>query len=286
MNLTRIKEILEHEKLAPLKKLGQNFLINPHIAEKIVDLAGIGPDDTVVELGVGLGTLTAPLARRASQVIGIEIDAGIISWQESEGNLADNVHLRHQDLLKADFPELADRCGGRLRIVANLPYSVSNPLLFKLLDNREVMEWAVLMLQKEVGMRLVAQPPGKEYGILSVLYAGAADVRHLLDVGPGQFFPRPKVDSVVVKIIFYPPPARVVNLPAHDSRLLKRIVKSAFGQRRKTLLNALSSSPPAGLNKEALRGILTKAGIDPGIRAERLGVEDYVRLANEVAAAG
>lgn len=283
MSLQTIKDILKNEKLAPSKKRGQNFLIHRQTAAAIVALAGVSADDTVVELGVGLGTLTGPLAEKVNRVIGLEIDSGIIDWQTTSGNLADNVQLIHQDLLKADFPDLAQQCGGRLKILANLPYSISNPLLFKLLDHQAVMEWAVLMLQKEVAMRLVAAPGTKEYGILSVLMAGSASVTRLLDVGPGQFHPRPKVDSVVVKITFHPVPQRASSLPAHDPELLRKVVRSAFQKRRKTLLNSLSSSPFVDFAKENCRRALLGAGIDPTTRAERLTIEDFVALTRELA---
>jgi 16S rRNA (adenine1518-N6/adenine1519-N6)-dimethyltransferase len=278
MNLKKIKEVLRHKKLAPLKKLGQNFLIYPETAARIVHLAGVTAQDTILELGVGLGTLTGPLSKQAKHVIGLEIDSGIIAWQNSEGNLAENVTLIHQDLMKADFHELAIQSGGKLKIVANLPYSISNPLLFKLIDNRGDMEWAVLMLQKEVAMRLVASPSTKEYGILSVLLGGCAEVRRLLDVGPGQFFPRPKIDSVVVKIQFYPTPARAAVLPEHNENILRQLVKGAFQQRRKTLVNALSSAPLLSYSKEEIKQALSQAGIDHKIRAENLTIEHFVSL--------
>lgn len=284
MSLQTIKDILKKEKLAPSKKRGQNFLVNPHTAARIVAMAEVDTDDIVVELGVGLGSLTAPLAEKVKQVIGLEIDAGIIAWQSTSGNLADNVTLLQQDLLQADFAELARQCGGRLKIMANLPYSISNPLLFKLLDNRRDMEWAVLMLQKEVADRLRAEPATKEYGILSVLMAGSASVAKLLDVGPGQFHPRPKVDSVVVKITFHPRPQRAGALPAHDHDLLRKVVKSAFQKRRKTLLNSLSTSPFIVFDRETIRRALLACGIDPATRAERLTVEQFVELTRALSA--
>jgi 16S rRNA (adenine1518-N6/adenine1519-N6)-dimethyltransferase len=284
MSLQTIKDILKQQKLAPSKKRGQNFLVQSQTAARIVALAGVDPQDTVVELGVGLGSLTAPLAEKAKQVIGLEIDAGIIAWQQTSGNLAANVTLLHQDLLLADFAELARRCGGRLKIMANLPYSVSNPLLFKLLDNRLDMEWAVLMLQKEVADRLRAVPGTGEYGILSVLMAGAASVTELLHVDPGQFHPRPKVDSVVVKITFYPTPRRVGELPPHDQALLRLVVKSAFQKRRKTLQNSLSTSPFIALDRDTIHRALLACGIDPATRAERLTIEQYVALTRFLAA--
>ena len=277
-----IKDILKDQNLAPSKKLGQNFLVNKQTPIMIVERAGVSDEDTVVELGVGLGSLTIPLAARVKKVIGIELDSGIIKWQRESGNLPENVELIHQDLLKADFVDLAERCGGKLKIMANLPYSISNPLLFKLIDNQAVMGWATLMLQKEVADRLTASVGTKEYGILSILLGACASVESILTVGPEQFHPRPKVDSRVVKIVFDPVPDRVQALPAHDSALLRQLVKGAFQQRRKTLLNSLSAVALPGCGKTMVGEFLDRAEIDPKTRAERLQVEDFVRLTNVV----
>lgn len=279
-NLTDIKNILKSGRLAPSKQRGQNFLVNPRTAEAIVANAGVTEEDTIIELGVGLGSLTLPLAAKAKAVIGIEVDRGIIQWHEEKNILPPNVTLIHQDLLKSDFRELAERTGSRLKIIANLPYSISNPLVFKLIENREVMEYAVLMLQKEVGMRLQANPGTKTYGVLSVLLGAYAATKIIMEVGPGQFHPQPKVDSVVAKITFKPTPKRVKELPAHDYDLLRRLVNASFQQRRKTLFNSLSSSNIPGTAKANLASVLEKAGISPKIRPERLSVEDFVRLTN------
>ena len=274
------KTILRQRQLAASRQRGQNFLVHRRTAELIVELAGVTSEDRVLELGVGFGALTGPLAAQAAAVIGLEIDSGIIAWHQDEDDLPSNVSLRHEDLLKADFPNLAAESGGRLKIVANLPYSISNPLLFKLIENREIVESAVLMLQKEVAQRLTAYPASKEYGILTVLLNGCATIKKLLDVGPGQFHPRPKVDSVVVKITFFPAPERVTQLPPHNHDLLKKLVKAAFQQRRKTLLNSLAASDLPGTDKALLPAMLSQAAIDPQIRPERLTVEDFVRIVN------
>ena len=202
MTTTRqsIKTILKDRQLAPSKRFGQNFLVNEQLVETLLDRAAPGPDDSIVELGVGLGSLTIPLARRVRRVVGIEIDAGIVRWHEEEQTLPPNVTLRHEDLLKTDFSALAAGCGGPLKIIANLPYSISNPLLFKLIEQKEHIASAVLMLQKEVAERLVAKPSTKAYGVLSVLLGSCAALEALLKVGPEQFHPRPKVDSMVVRI--------------------------------------------------------------------------------------
>lgn len=276
----KIKTILKQQNLAPKKRFGQNFLVNPNISEKIVRLAEITPDDTVIEVGVGLGALTEPLAKSCKKVIGLEVDSGIIRYHSEEGSLPDNVTLVHQDILKADFGRLAGEAGGRMKIIANLPYSISNPLLFRLTEHQDKMEWAVLMLQKEVAQRLTAKTGSKEYGILTVRMAACASVRKLLDLGPQHFHPRPKVDSQVVKISFYPKPQRAAALPAFDHQLFKKIVDAAFQQRRKTLVNALSASSLLGIDKKSIEEALAQMQLDSRIRGEKLEVEAFVALTN------
>lgn len=277
-----IKQILKDTRLAPSKQRGQNFLVNPATAEAIVARAGVTDGDTIIELGVGLGALTIPLANKAREVIGIELDKGIVEWHEKQKILPPNVTVIHQDLLKTDFRALAERTGGRLKIIANLPYSISNPLVFKLIENRDIMKYAFLMLQKEVGQRLQAGPGSKAYGVLSVLLAACASTRIVMHVGPGQFHPRPKVDSVVAGIVFEPVPDRVRELPPHDHVLLRKVVNAAFQQRRKTLFNSLSSSNIPGTDKAKLKIVLERAGIDPRVRPETLAVEDFVGLVNTI----
>ncbi len=242
--------------------------------------AGITGEDTVLELGVGFGALTTPIAHVAKQVLGLELDAGIIKYHQEEKDLPSNVTVLHQDLLRADFKTLSGETGSRLKIMANLPYSITNPLLFKLIDCRDDVEWAVLMLQKEVGQRLTARVGTKEYGILTVLLGACASVEKLLDVGPGNFHPRPKVDSVVVKILFHPTPIRAKSLPMYDFKLFRALVNAAFQQRRKTLLNALAAGQR--FTKQRFVEALLSVGISPTVRAERLTTEDFVRLTREL----
>ncbi|ADH85322.1 16S rRNA (adenine(1518)-N(6)/adenine(1519)-N(6))-dimethyltransferase RsmA [Desulfurivibrio alkaliphilus] len=279
MNQSEIKKLLTERGLAPSKQLGQNFLIQPVLAERIVTAGGITPDDTVVELGVGLGALTRPLAATAARVIGLEIDAGIIKYHREHQGLPANVELRHQDLLRADFAALAAEVGTRLKIMANLPYAVTNPLLFKLVEQRRAIRQAVLMIQKEVAQRLTARPGSKEYGVLTVLLGTCATVQRLLEVGPGNFYPRPKVDSVVIAINFHEQPAALTEV---DFALLRRVVDSAFRQRRKTLLNSLSAGAGLGLDRNQTAAALAAAGIDPRFRAENLDTEDFLRLTKAV----
>ena len=198
----KTKQSLQKHSLAPKKRFGQNFLVHRKTAEAIVQAGGVGKDDSIIEVGVGLGALTIPLAHAAGHVFGLEIDSGIIRYHQEENDLPDNVTLMHEDVLKADFNALADRCGGMLKIMANLPYSISNPFLFKLIDNHERMAWATIMLQKEVAQRLLAHAGTKDYGVPTVLLQSCATVKPLMTLKPAEFHPRPKIDSVVVRIDF------------------------------------------------------------------------------------
>ena len=280
MTHEKTRKILKRKGLAPNKKLGQNFLVHEHTPRRIVQLAGLGPEDQVVEVGVGLGALTRPLAAAVSKVIGLEMDSGIIRLHQEQQNLPANVQLIHADVLKVDFAELVEP-GQRLKIVANLPYSISTPFLFRLIDHAPLMDFAVVMLQKEVALRLMAQPNTKDYGAPTVLLASCADVRLLLKVNPADFHPRPKVDSVVVRIGFHPQPERVRALGPFDCKFFSRVVHAAFGQRRKTLLNALDSGALVADKKELARRI-ESAGIAPSTRAETLTLENFVQLSRAI----
>lgn len=280
MNLHQTKELLARHHLAPHKRLGQNFLVHSHTAQRIVDLAGLNPEDTVVEVGVGLGALTRPLSGVAARVIGVEADSGIIRLHEELQDLPENVRLVHADILKLNLAELCQD-GARLKIVANLPYSISSPFLFHLIEHREHLHSAVIMLQKELGLRLSAQPGSKVYGAPTVLLAACADVEALLEVGPTEFHPQPQVDSLVLRLSFYPEPARLKPLGDFNRSLFNRIVRAAFAQRRKTLLNALR---PLEADKKRLATQLKNAGIAPAARAETLTLADFIRLSQVMAA--
>lgn len=294
MRPDQARKILSQHKLAPSKQRGQNFLVQPGVAERIIEMAGIEPTATVVELGVGLGALTGPLAARCAKVIGLELDAGIVQYHRQSGELPANVELRHQDLLRADYIAMAAEQGQKIKIIANLPYSLTNPLLFRLLAQRRALDWVVLMIQKEVADRLVAAVGSKEYGVLTVLLGACATVERLLAVGPGNFFPRPKVDSVVIRLDFQNLPhahgaatttsraAQPGEIPATtpdeaEFARLRRVVDAAFNQRRKTLLNSLSAGLPE-LDREAIAAALAGADLDSGLRAERLSTADFRRL--------
>lgn len=279
---------LKDHQLAPKKRLGQNFLVNKHTAEAIVRAGNVLETDIILEVGVGLGALTTPLAAAVRHVYGYEIDRGIIRFHEEEGDLPDNVTLVHQDILTADFPQIAELCGGSLKILANLPYSISNPFIFKLIDNAPLIERATIMLQKEVADRLMAQPSTKEYGVPTVLLASCATVKKNMTLKPAEFHPRPKIDSVVITIDFAAKHKRQDKSEEspYDYSLFKQIVRTTFNQRRKTILNTLSDGGwfvASGKITQSVIKNMTEAAIintnlSPTARPETLTVADFISL--------
>jgi 16S rRNA (adenine1518-N6/adenine1519-N6)-dimethyltransferase len=282
---------LLRNKLAPHKKFGQNFLVHRQTAEAIVRAAGIEKEDIVIEVGVGLGALTEPLALAARQVLGYEIDSGIVRLHKEEGTLPANVTLIHQDILKADFREIAARCGDRLKIVANLPYSISNPFIFTLIENAALLDSVTVMLQKEVAERLAAQPGSKEYGVPTLLLSSCATVKTVLHLSPAEFYPKPKVDSVVIRLDFRNRPLPPSLSTDENFALFRLLVRSSFNQRRKTILNTLGQIdllPPRddrARQKAAVAATIIRAGLQPDRRPETLSLEDFLRLTEEFAKA-
>ena len=278
----KTREYLSKHQLAPTKKLGQNFLVHRHMAEAIVNVGQVKQDDCIIEVGVGMGALTHPLATQVRKVIGFEVDSGLVQLHLKEHDLPDNVSLVHQDILTVDLSSLADEIGSRIKIMANLPYSITNPFLFHLLDNRHVIDWATVLVQKEVADRLTAAPNCKDYGVSTVLFGSCASIKKILKVKPEEFHPRPKVDSVVVRIEFH----HVHEVESsYDFSLFTQIVRSTFGHRRKTLRNTLTSSgifANTDQNKSNDRSLaeeaLAKAGINPECRPETLDVKTFIRL--------
>lgn len=275
------KSTLNRYGLAPSKKRGQNFLVNPRTAETIVELADLSPQDKVLEVGVGLGALTLPLAHKVHQVIGLELDNGLIRYHEREQILPKNVSLIHGDILKADFSRIAKQIGAELKIIANLPYSISNQFIFKIIENKSYITQVIVMLQKEVADRLAARPNCKEYGIPTILLGSCAQIVKLMTLKPAEFHPRPKIDSVVLRISF----AR-----EHDDSYryshFQKLVRTAFSNRRKTLCNNLASpvifskqasATRVDLKKQAT-ALIIEAGLHPGIRAEALSIQDFQKL--------
>jgi 16S rRNA (adenine1518-N6/adenine1519-N6)-dimethyltransferase len=274
------KTLLARLGLRPKKALGQNFLLHPHQARRIVDALNLTGEDTVVEIGAGLGALTGMLAPAARRVIALERDPELARFLAAELLVeSPGVEVVCQDVLTFDFPGAAREAGRPLAVVGNLPYQITSPLLFSLIRDVAAINCAVLMMQLEVGARLTAPPGTKDYGILSVLVQYHFRVTRLFSLSPGNFYPPPQVDSVVLRLVPEPPAA-----VALDPALLHQVVKAAFGHRRKTLTNTLVSGAAAfGLSPEAMGGILAELHIDLKRRGETLSVAEFVALSNKVA---
>ncbi len=258
------------------KSLGQNFLQDAGVLEAIAAASGAGPADTVVEIGPGLGALTDYLAERAGKVIAVELDDRLIPILRTKFALHPNVEIVHEDILKFDW----SRAGGPLRIVGNLPYYITTPILLGILEQNVPAENLTAMVQKEVADRIVSPPGCKDYGVLSISLQYYCNCRKVLDVPAEYFDPVPKVDSAVV--VLERKKERPLD-PGEEEKFFA-LVKTAFVQRRKTLSNTLTGF--CGLDKGKIEDILNKAGIDPRLRPENLSVEDYIRLSKEIGNAG
>jgi len=270
------RDYFSAENARPSKSLGQNFITDKRVIERIVSEAGITPDDEVLEIGPGLGALTFALARKAARVVAVEKDARLAERLRALLPKWPNVELICGDALDVDFGALYK--GRRLKVAANLPYSVSSPILVRLLRSRALFWTLILMLQLEVGERISSPPGGKEYGSLSVLIQTYFDVKLLFRVPPSSFWPAPKVDSVVLKLIPLPEP----RVPIADEAVYERILRAAFSSRRKMLGNSLGSA----LKKGAADRVLAAAGIDRTRRAETLTVEEFGAIYSEAVKSG
>lgn len=250
------------------RRLGQHFLFDPSILKRIIDVAGINHDDTVVEIGPGLGRLTRMLSQVASRVIAIEIDTYLYNRLKEELKDIDNILLIHGDALRFPYNYLEP-----FKVVANIPYYITTPIIFKLLEYRENLISMTVTIQKEVAQRIVAVPGTKDYGVLSVImqYYGEPSLKFIIP--RGAFRPPPDVDSAVVRIdILREPKVKVM-----DEGIFFRVVKAAFGQRRKTLSNALKP-----LVSGDIKDIIKEAGIDPSIRGESLTIVEFARLSDVI----
>lgn len=247
------------------RRFGQNFLHDPYVIERILRAINPQAGDTLVEIGPGLGALTVPLLARVGRLTVVEIDRDVIPLLRERCGEHPDLTVIQADALKVDYRTLRP-VNGRIRVVGNLPYNISTPLLFHLLDQSEAIADMHFMLQKEVVDRMCAGPGDDAYGRLSVALAARCEVSHLLDVGPGAFRPAPKVDSAVVRLVPRAPDFEIADLDAFD-----RVVTRAFGQRRKTLANTLKGLLDATQ--------IVAAGIDPRARAETLHARDFARLA-------
>ncbi len=278
-----MRALLERRGLRPRKDLGQNFLVDAALAERLAERAGVRAEDAVIEIGAGLGVLTRALAARARRVVALEVDAGLVRLLEEESVLPPSVELRHVDALQVDLAALAAELEPPVRVVANLPYVASSRLLRALLRARAALvDWSVL-LQREMALRVTAAPGSRDYGSLAVLHALSVTVQRTGDLRPGCFHPRPKVLSTALCIE-----------PRRDSPLrqtgegdeldaVERVARAAFATRRKTLANALRGSGVLG--DTDVVALLEGACLDPGTRAERVPPEGFLALARAWAGA-
>jgi 16S rRNA (adenine1518-N6/adenine1519-N6)-dimethyltransferase len=242
--------------------------------EKVVQIAAVDPEDVVLEIGPGRGEMTVLLARRSRKVIAVEIDETLATAvMEKTGSLG-NVDVIHGDALRVDLEEIGRQVGRRLKIVANLPYQISTPLLMRFLTARHLFSSMVLMLQKEVSLRIVAKPGNKDYGSLSVFLQLYTTPTIEMLLPPNCFFPRPRVDSALVRFLIHDTP----KVEVHNERAFRRVVRASFGHRRKTLKNALRSLLPDGRPVDEMEGIMEGLEIDPTRRAETLTLEEFARL--------
>lgn len=268
------KQQLKKLKYFPRKRLGQNFLIDSTMLKKVVDIAQINEKDVVVEIGAGLGGLTSHLAKLSRKVIALEVDGKLCRFLKDNYGHIDNLQILREDALRFDFGQVAREYQCRIKVVANLPYRISSPMIFKLLEVRRSISIMVLMLQKEVAERVVAAPGKKDYGVLSIFTQLYADVSLELVLPPESFYPQPKVDSAVVEF-------KVLSqsrIALKDEDCFRDLVKAAFSRRRKTIGNALQAV--TGLSREVMPGIFNELKIDPRRRGETLSLEEWGRLSN------
>jgi 16S rRNA (adenine1518-N6/adenine1519-N6)-dimethyltransferase len=271
--MVSIKQELREYGLFPKKRLGQHFLVDRNILSKVIRTAEVGKEDVVLEVGPGLGEMTLALARLAKQVIAVEIDPKLAEILEKKLADCPNVELVKGDILKVDFGSFLRKEGHPVKVVANLPYQISTPLLFRFIESKEAFSTFTLMLQREVAERMVAPPGGKEYGPLSIFVQLFLDMSLRFFIKPPAFFPSPKVESAVVHMVWKGKPL----LDEKDEKWFKSVVKASFSHRRKTLANALKHSELS--LPDSFESRMEKVGIDPRRRPETLTIEEFIRLA-------
>ena len=260
------------------KKYGQNFLIDPHVLDKIVAAAGVGPDDFVVEIGPGIGTLTQYLAYAAREVCAVEIDRNLIPILSDTLSGYENVEIINEDILKVDLNRLAlEKNGGRpVKVVANLPYYITTPIIMGLFENHVPVDSITVMVQKEVADRMQTGPGSKDYGALSLAVQYYADPYIVANVPPNCFMPRAKVGSAVIRLTRH----ETLPVKVDDEKLMFSIIRASFNQRRKTLANGLKNSDQLQFTKEEIEQAIQSCGWPPAIRGEALNLEEFAKLAN------
>ena len=260
------------------KKYGQNFLIDDNIVEKIVREAGVTKDDFVLEIGPGIGTMTQVLCAHAREVVAVEIDDKLIPILKETLGEFDNVSVIHNDILKVDIAALAkERNAGKpIKVVANLPYYITTPIIMGLFESKVPIDSITIMVQKEVADRMQVGPGTKDYGALSLAVQYYAKPEIVVNVPPTCFMPKPNVGSAVIRLVRY----ENVPVDVKDEKLMFKIIRASFNQRRKTLANGLSNSPEIHLSKEVITTSIEKLGRGPSIRGEALTLSEFAELSN------
>ena len=273
-------EVLQKYNFVFQKKFGQNFLIDTHVLDKIIRAAEITKDDFVLEIGPGIGTMTQYLACAAGKVAAVEIDRSLIPILEDTLDGYDNVRIINNDILKVDIAKLAEEeNGGKpIKVVANLPYYITTPIIMGLFEKHVPLKSITVMVQKEVADRMQTGPGSKDYGALSLAVQYYAEPYIVANVPPNCFMPRPKVGSAVIRLERYEkPPVEVL-----DEKLMFRIIRASFNQRRKTLANGLKNSPELDFSKEEIEAAILSLGKGASVRGEALTLEEFAQLSDEL----
>ena len=273
-------EVLQKYDFTFQKKFGQNFLIDTHVLDKIISAAHITKEDMVLEIGPGIGTMTQYLAEAAGKVIAVEIDKNLIPILSDTLSEYQNVRIINEDVLKLDLRKLADEENGgkAIKVVANLPYYITTPIIMGLFENQVPVESITVMVQKEVADRMQTGPGSKDYGALSLAVQYYAEPYIVANVPPNCFMPRPKVGSAVIRLTRHKEPPVEVK----DEKLMFDIIRASFNQRRKTLANGLNNSDKITCSKEIFTEAIEKLGKGPSVRGEALSLQEFASLSNDI----
>lgn len=279
-NPKRTIEVLQKYEFVFQKKFGQNFLIDTHVLDKIINAAEITKEDFVLEIGPGIGTMTQYLACAAREVYAVEIDKALIPILEDTLQDYDNVTVLNEDILKVDIRKLAEEHnqGNPIKVVANLPYYITTPIIMGLFEEHVPIESITVMVQKEVADRMQVGPGTKDYGALSLAVQYYAEPYIVANVPPNCFMPRPKVGSAVIRLTRH----KEAPVKTVDEKLMFRLIRASFNQRRKTLVNSLKNSPELSFSKEEIQEAIAACGFSEGVRGEALTLADFAALTNEL----
>lgn len=275
-NPRRTIEVIKKYEFCFQKKFGQNFLIDGHVLDKIIAGAGVTKDDMVLEIGPGIGTMTQYLAEAAGKVVAVEIDRNLLPILQETLADYDNVKVIHADVLSLDLEKLVqEENGGRpIKVVANLPYYITTPIIMALFEQHVPLANVTVMVQKEVAARMKSGPGSKDYGALSLAVQYYAEPYIVANVPCNCFMPRPNVDSAVIRLTRYEEPPVQVK----DEKMLFKIIRASFNQRRKTLQNGLNNSSELNFTKDQIAAAIAEAGFSPSVRGEALTLEQFAKL--------